>query len=58
MVGEVIVLHVYGTSSDLNNIGSQISGQVVMATTLAIGGIILAIIAIVLAVWASRRKVQ
>lgn len=58
MVGEVIVLPVYGTSSDLNNIGSQISSQVVMATTLAIGGIILAIIGIVLAVWASRRKVQ
>lgn len=58
MVGEVIVLPVYGTSSDLNNIGSQISSQVVMETTLAIGGIILAIIGIVLAVWASRRKVQ
>lgn len=58
MVGEVIVLPAYGTSTDLTNVGSQISGQVAMATALAIGGIILAIIGIVLAVWVSKRKVQ
>jgi len=58
MVGEVIVLPDYGTSSDLTNFGSQLSGQVAMATTLAIVGVILAIIGIVLAVWSTRRKLQ
>ena len=58
MVGEVVVLPAYGTSSDLENIGGQISGQVAMATNLAIGGVILAIVGIVLAVWSTRKKIQ
>jgi plastocyanin len=61
MVGEVVVLPAYGTSSDIADLNTQFSqfgGQIATATTLAAAGIILGIVGIGLAVWARQRKPQ
>ena len=65
MVGEVIVLPPYATSSDLSdlssNLGAQnsaISGQIGMASALGVAGVILGVVGIVLANWASRKSAK
>ena len=59
MVGEVIVLPPYASSSDILGINSGISNatsQAATAMTLGTGGLILGAIALVIAVWGSRKN--
>ena len=59
MVGEVIVLPPYASSSDILGINSGIgnaTGQAATAMALGTAGLILGAIALVIAVWGSRRN--
>lgn len=59
MVGEVIVLPPYATNSDLSNMSTanaQLTSQLATATSLAIGGVVLGIIGIVMAILAMRKR--
>lgn len=59
MVGEVIVLPAYASSSDLQSLGAQNSALTPLLTAalaLGVAGVILAIVGIALAVRASRKK--
>jgi hypothetical protein len=59
MVGEVIILPPYASSSDILGINSGIgnaTGQAATAMALGTAGLILGAIALVIAVWGSRRN--
>ena len=59
MVGEVVVLPNYASGSDISDMSMQVNafpGQIANATWFGIGGIILGLIGVIMAVWALRRS--